>query len=228
MYVYGRDGSGNWSEKAYLKPDYVGFESGDSYWEYADYFGTDVALTGDGNTLVVGANGDDSDAQGVVNTGGTNSAAQNDNTRSSGAAYVYTRASGSWSREAYLKASNTGASEWFGTRVAVSPDGDTIAVGAPNEGSATTGVNEGGQSDDSIKPAGAVYVYENNGGAWSQRSYVKAPVIDQYDYFGRSVALSRDGNVLAIGAEGEASSASGIDGDRSKDDTPGAGAAYLY
>lgn len=233
VYVYTRNDSGNWSRQVYIKPDYVGPNAATcskTYcWEYADYFGTDVALTADGNTLVVGANGDDSDATGVKNTSGSEFSAAKDNSLvSAGAAYVYARSAGSWSRDAYIKASNTDANEWFGTRVAVSPDGDTIAVGAPDEGSATTGVNEGGQSDNSIENGGAVYVYDKDGGDWSQRSYVKAPVTDQYDYFGRSVALSRDGNVLAVGAQGEASGAFGIEADRTFNRTPAAGAAYLY
>jgi len=57
--------------------------------------------------------------------------------------------------QGYLKASNTGARDWFGYSVSLS--GDTLAVGAPGEDSAATGVN-GNQSDDSAEDSGAVYV----------------------------------------------------------------------
>jgi hypothetical protein len=49
-------------------------------------------------------------------------------------------------QQAYLKASNTDAWDWFGSSVAVS--GDTVVVGAFNEDSNATGVN-GDQSDNS-------------------------------------------------------------------------------
>ncbi len=49
-------------------------------------------------------------------------------------------------QQAYLKASNTGAGDSFGTSVAIS--GDTVVVGASGEASNATGVN-GNQGDDS-------------------------------------------------------------------------------
>ena len=76
---------------------------------------------------------------------------QADNSASdTGAAYVFTRTSGTWSQQAYLKASNTGAGDHFGTAVAIS--GDTVAVGASNEDSNATGVN-GDQADNSRSSA---------------------------------------------------------------------------
>ncbi len=52
----------------------------------------------------------------------------NNSAADSGAAYVFTRTGGVWSQQAYLKASNTDASDQFGLAVAVS--GDTVVVGA--------------------------------------------------------------------------------------------------
>ena len=77
----------------------------------ADYFGVSVAL--DADTLVIGAYGDD---YGV-------------DTTDSGAAYVFVRAAGVWSQQAYLKPSNTERFDSFGRAVSVS--GDTVVVGAP-------------------------------------------------------------------------------------------------
>ena len=65
-------------------------------------------------------------------------------------------APGSGRRQAYIKASNTDAGDWFGRSIALS--GDTLAVSAPHEDSAATGI-DGDQSDNSMTTAGAVYVF---------------------------------------------------------------------
>jgi len=57
----------------------------------------------------------------------------------SGAVYVFRRSGATWSQQAYVKASNTGASDQFGESVALSADG-TLAVGAPGESSAATSI----------------------------------------------------------------------------------------
>jgi hypothetical protein len=111
-------------------------------------FGSAVAVSGD--IVVVGAPYEDSSATGV-------SGNQNDNSASfSGAAYVFARSGSTWAQLAYLKASNTGASDWFGCAVAVS--GGSVVVGAHNEGSNATGVG-GNQADNSAAQAGATYVF---------------------------------------------------------------------
>ncbi len=110
--------------------------------------------------------------------------------------------------QGYLKASNTGAHDVFGFSVSVS--GDTLAVGAHYESSAATGVN-GNENDDSAPDSGAVYVFVRSGGEWTQQAYLKASNTGAEDNFGRSVSLS--GDTLAIGADGEDSSATGVDGD---------------
>ena len=57
-----------------------------------------------------------------------------------------------------MKASNTGAGDWFGYALALSADGNTLAVGARNEASSATGIG-GNQADNSVTSAGAVYLY---------------------------------------------------------------------
>ncbi|MCA3154152.1 MAG: hypothetical protein ING30_03810, partial [Burkholderiales bacterium] len=54
--------------------------------------------------------------------------------------------------------SNTGASDFFGYSVALSADGNTLAVGAAFEASNATGVN-GDQTNNSASASGAVYLY---------------------------------------------------------------------
>ena len=59
---------------------------------------------------------------------------------------------------AYLKASNTGAGDYFGRSIALSADGSTLAVGTSQEDSAATGIG-GDQLDNFASAAGAVYVF---------------------------------------------------------------------
>lgn len=183
--------------------------------EAGDYFGWDVAL--DGDTLAIGARYEDSAATGINKQGEDNEAA------GSGAVYVFRRVGTSWVQEAYIKASNTEQEDNFGWSVAL--DGDTLAVGARGEDSATTGVN-GLQDDNSAPDSGAVYVFRRAENVWSQESYIKASNINSEDNFGISVALDND--VLAVGAWREDSAATGVDGDQADDTAPSSGAVYIF
>ena len=117
------------AQQAYLKASNTGGPSpGQSS---GDLFGRSVAVSG--NTLVVGASLEDSNATGVNGNQSDNSA------QSSGAAYIFVRNGATWSQQAYLKASNADAYDSFGYSVAIS--GDTVVVGAINEASKATGVN---------------------------------------------------------------------------------------
>jgi hypothetical protein len=208
VYVYTRS-AGSWSQEAYVKASNTGA---------GDQFGSSVALSGDGNTLAVGAAMEDSSSTGINST-------PNELTSNAGAVYVYSRGAGSWSQEAYVKASNTGDSVGFGNPVALSGDGNTLAVGAAFESSSSTGINS--TPDESAMAAGAAYVYTRSAGSWSQQAYVKASNTEFFDMFGTSVALSGDGNTLAVGATNEASSATGING-MPDESAFAAGAVYVY
>ena len=104
---------------------------------------------------------------------GINGNENDDSAYNAGAVYVYSRSGGQWTRQAYVKASNTGAGDYFGSFVALSADGNTMAVAAHWESSAATGVN-GNQGDDSLPQAGAVYVFTRSGTTWTQQAYLKA------------------------------------------------------
>ena len=210
VYVFARDAMDRWSQQAYIKA--FNADAGDS-------FGVDVSLSADGNTLAVGAYAEDSN---TVDDPYNGSAPQ------AGAAYVFVRdPTDEWAQQAYIKASNVDASDYFGVSVALSDDGNTLAVGAYSEDGATIGVG-GNQADDSAPNAGAVYVLVRDlAGTWAHEEYVKASNTDAGDYFGISVALSADGDTLAVGADFESSSATDIDGDQNDDLAPGAGAVYV-
>jgi hypothetical protein len=156
----------------------------------------------------------------------------NNDAPSAGAVYVFSRDSaGGWgSVPAYVKASNTERFDNFGLSVALSGDGNTLAVGAIGEAS-QIGLTQG---DNGAKGSGAVYVYSRGvSGEWSDAFYIKASrtvptSIDVGDRFGWSVALSADGDTLAVGATGEGSNATGINGDQSDNSNAGAGAVYVF
>lgn len=210
VYIFSRE-SGAWLQQAYVKASNTG---------EGDWFGSAVALSANGNTLAVGAYGEDSSANGIDGDETDNSASN------SGAVYVFSREDGAWSQQAYVKASNTGTSDNFGYAVALSGDGDTLAVGAHLERSSATGIN-GDESDDSAFWSGAVYVFSREGGAWSQQAYVKASNTGADDEFGIAVALSGDGDTLAVGAYMEDSNTAVINGDEADDSAIDSGAVYV-
>ena len=192
--------------------------------------GTSIALSGDANTMAVGAPFESGGSRGVNGN-------QNDNSMyAAGAVYVYIRQGQSWTQQAYVKASNPGLNDHFGSSVALSRDGNTMAVAAHWEASSATGIN-GNQNDDSIPQAGAVYVFTRTGTTWTQQAYVKASNTGKADegntpgdgdQFGFSLALSGDGNTLAVGAITEDSGAQGINGNDKDDAAVSAGAVYVF
>jgi hypothetical protein len=189
-------------------------------------FGSPLALSADGNTLAAGAYTERSAATGV------NGDQADDMADNAGAVYVFMRAGATWSQQAYVKASNTDAGDLFGASVALSPSGDTLAVGAPSEGSSATGVNGDDADDANVSGTGAVYVFTRTGASWAQKAYVKPSnthrIPNQNFNFGISVALSSGGDSLAVGALTEESAATGIGGDQTDVTGGSAGAVYLY
>ena len=219
VYVFARNGS-VWDQQAYIKA---------SNTDAFDSFGISVSLSTDGNTLAVGATGEDSSAIGINGdqTDNTFTFANNPFADRAGAVYVFTRSGSEWEQQAYIKASNTDGSDAFGDSVSLSADGNTLAVGASSEASSATGVN-GDQNDNAAEDAGAVYVFRRMGSIWEQQAYIKASNADADDLFGNSVSLSADGNTLAVGALGEESNATGINGDQNDNSVDRAGVVYLY
>ena len=193
------------------------------------HIGNALAISGDGNTMAVGAPHESSAARGINGN-------QDDNSLyNSGAVYVYVRSGDDWTQQAYIKASNAGQSDMFGLSLSLSGDGNTLAVAAPWEASGATGVN-GDQNDNSIPQAGAVYVFARAGDTWSQYAYLKASNTGRKgagddiegDQFGFSVALSADGSTLAAGAVSEDSKTAGVNGVQADDSAFSSGAVYVF
>ncbi len=136
-----------------------------------DEFGYAVALSGDGNTALIGA---------YAKNVGSNTY--------QGAAYVFVRSGTTWSQQTTpsLLASDGAGSDLFGWSVALSADGDTALIGASgkssDKGAAYVFVRSGTTWSQQTTPS----LLANNGAA--------------NDLFGASVALSADGNTALIGA----------------------------
>jgi PGF-CTERM protein len=230
-YVFEKDG-GSWSRKTMLAAD-----DGES----ADSFGRAITVSNDGATAVVGASGDEEyrgaayvfgasggswsqqaklvaeDSAGdfvgsslsVSNDGSTVvvGAPQDDdpNGQQAGSAYVFERSSGSWSQGAKLAAEDGGREDQFGGAVSLSGDGTTALVGA----SAANNANG--------EYAGSAYVFQRDGGSWSQQVKLLADDGDDFDSFATSVALNGAGTLAVFGAGGDTN-------DRGEE----AGSAYVF
>lgn len=221
-YVFSRDGAGVWTERQKL----TAFDGAPG-----DYFGASLAVNG--NSIVVGARGDDGSGT-LLDVG---------------AAYVFTSdSSGVWSLQQKLSAPSSSESDGFGGQVDVEADTAVIAASGADAAYVFTRDSTGtwaqrqtlspadatgngfGKSvslngdyavigafldDQSAVNAGAAYVFgRNSAGVWSQQQKLVAGDAADGDYFGFSVDL--DGTELVVGA-------GGVD-----DNGTDAGAVYLF
>jgi hypothetical protein len=210
VYVYRRNGN-RWKRDAYIKASNPDAE---------DRFGRGVALSRDGNTLVVGAVGEDSGSAGIDGD------QQDNGVPSAGAIYVFRHKNDAWVQEAYIKAPDTGEFDYLGGSLELSDDGDTLAAYFSDDSS--VGGIDGDPTDNSIEDSGAVLVFRFDGAAWYQQAYIKAISPEAYDSFGSTVDLDGDGNTLAVGVYGEDSIATGIDGDFGDNSALESGAVYVF
>ncbi|MDI9320777.1 MAG: FG-GAP repeat protein, partial [Phycisphaerales bacterium] len=208
VYIYTRSDT-TWSFSAYIKA---------SNTSSFDYFGYNLSLSSDGTTLAVGAWREAGSGKGI-------NPASNDSASFAGAVYTYTRSDTTWSFRAYIKASNTGADDAFGSSVSLSGDGTTLAVGARYEAGSGKGINPADNNSASV--AGAVYIYTRSDTTWSFSDYIKASNTDDGDAFGTSLTLSSDGTILAVGAYDEDGSGRGIN-PADNNLSGSSGAAYLF
>ncbi|WP_373999044.1 hypothetical protein [Bdellovibrio bacteriovorus] len=197
-YVFTRSGT-VWSQQQKLVGGGVNARNAD------DYFGRSVAI--DGDTLVVGANGQDFDADGTAGSSVT----------SAGAAYVFTRSGTVWSQQQKLVASGTNARRMldsFGFKLSIV--GDTIVVGAYGQESNEAGV-------DPFSDAGAAYVFTRSGTLWTQQQKLVGFGVNGRrpdDQF--SMGLAMAGDIIVAGANKQDFDADGMN---ASNDT---GAVYVF
>lgn len=182
-----------------------------------DVFGASVAISGDGNTMVIGAPGEDGGGAGVNADQGSNSFSD------AGAVYVFERVGEEWVQEAYIKPSSPSVEGGFGGvpsmeggfgGVDISDDGSTLVVGACGD-------------DLVAENSGAVYVFGRDREGWTERAIVKASNAGVDD---RTcvVALAGDGKTLAVGSVFEGGPGQGINVPGQSDDSPESGAVYVF
>jgi hypothetical protein len=134
--------------------------------------GCSISLSADGNTAVIGGNRDNN---------------------AIGAAWIFVREGNVWTQQG-SKLIGTGNFDGMvqqGISVAISADGNTVAVGANQD----------------FNNKGAVWVYKRNASTWTQEGskLVGSGAIAESQQ-GSSVALSADGNTLLVGAHGDQAS----------------------
>ncbi len=123
VYVFTRN-AGNWSQQAYIKASNTGEAARGNEFGDGDQFGFSLTLSDDGDTLAVSAITEDGAAAGINGNQSDNSEA------SAGAVYVFSRAGGEWTQQAYVKPTNPGGGDMFGYSVSLTADGNTLAVGS--------------------------------------------------------------------------------------------------
>lgn len=132
-----------------------------------DWFGTAVSMSANGLILAIGADGHD---------GG-------------GALSGLVRIQ-EWSGSAWVQKGSDiegeSAQDRFGSAVSIAADGNTVAIGAYNNG-------------DSLVGAGHVRVYSWGGSSWTQKGLdIRGEAAG--DGSGNSVSMNSDGSVVAVGA----------------------------
>ncbi|NIM40496.1 MAG: hypothetical protein GTN84_05750 [Hydrogenophaga sp.] len=136
-----------------------------------------------------------------------------------GAAYVYRRQGDRWLFERHLQGSELGPNDQFGHSLALSGDGRTLAVGAPTDD---------GPADSRLDD-GAVYVFTESNGLWTETLLLRDGSGAQEEWFGASLTLNADGTVLAVGSAYNNASGLGVHALPIDDvNAPGSGAVYLY
>ena len=227
VYVFTRSGD-SWSQQAYVKASNTGraASEGELIGD-GDQFGLSLALSGDGNTMAVGASTEDSAATGI------NGDQTDDSATSAGAVYLFSRTGNTWTQQAYVKGANTGAADLFGYGVGLSDDGNTLVAAGYDEDGAGRGVNPD-PADGGANGSGAIYVFSRTGTTWRQDAYLKGSRSEGNDALGYSVAISGDGSTIVAGAGDESCLVGGInpagcDMDKPEDASGGsAGAAYVW
>ncbi|MGD0454109.1 MAG: IPT/TIG domain-containing protein [Solirubrobacteraceae bacterium] len=133
----------------------------------AGRFGFSVALSGDGDTALIGGEGDDG---------------------SVGAAWPFTRSGSTWTAQGQKLTGRTGGNQaFFGYSVALSSDGDTALVGGHD-----------------YEDVGAAWPFTRSRSSWSQSGEQLAGGGEiGFGAFGSSVALSSGGDTALIGGQGD-------------------------
>ena len=154
-WIFTRDASDTWSQQAKLTGTNVG--------GFNPQQGNAVSLSDDGTTAIVG-----------VPTA----------TPAGGALIFHRAADGTWTQQGNMLTGDAGQNALPGSSVAISGDGQTALVGAPNN----------------LKNPSGAFVYTLVNGVWTQQGgMLTGPVTAAPVDLTNFVSLSRDGNLAVIG-----------------------------
>jgi hypothetical protein len=165
-----------------------------------DRFGYRLAFDQSGETLAVAAPGDGSDE---TDTTGTQ---DNRTLLYSGAVYIFKpSADGSWRQQAFVKARGAAELDSFSVHIGLSRDGKVL-MGLARGGAANApGINRNHAPDRTVPPpafsnqGGAVYVFELEDGAWTERAAVIPPFTQAILFQDVGLAVNDDGHTFSIG-----------------------------
>ncbi|MBU2885649.1 FG-GAP repeat protein [Gilvimarinus agarilyticus] len=196
-----------------------------------DEFGLSLALSGNGKVLAIAAPYEDSNYQNLTTRSTIESLVFDptlETEQDSGAVYLLQNTNEQWEYQAFIKAARPDENDLFGWHMSLNNSGNLLAIGSPRDDSEAVGISDG-WDNSSAPAAGAVGVYRNDeAGEWAMINYIKASNTDANDTFGRSVALSSDGHLMAVSATGEDSRATTPQGNQGDDTGENAGAVYIY
>ena len=169
------DNNGNLKVYQYINNNWIQLGSTLYGAAFNDMFGVACSLSGDGNSLIVGANGNDENGIG------------------SGEYKVYSWNGNSWIQKGSDINGEAAYDGGSAKNVTISSDGNCIAIGSPQP---------------ALPGTGKVRVFQWNGTTWIQKgiTFYGANI---YDFFGTSVSLNGNGNILTIGASQEGNSGNG-------------------
>lgn len=112
-----------------------------------------------------------------------------DPTSDSGASYVFVRSTTTWTQQKKLTISDKTRSDYMGSSVALTPDGNLALIGVPGK---------------NLVPklhVGAAYLFRRTGTAWSEQGKMFATDPEEDDYLGNSAAISSDGSTAIVGSD---------------------------
>lgn len=103
-----------------------------------------------------------------------------------GAVYIYKYQNGVWVESTILTALDAANSDYFGQAVDLSSDGTRIAVAAFYD-------------DEVAYNTGSIYMFHDNGSAWTQVNKLIVNDPEANDSLGYSIVISADGNTMVAG-----------------------------
>lgn len=132
-------------------------------------FGYSVSISSEGGYIAIGAYGMDS-SRGVV--------------------YIFTGSGAAWMQEANIYASDRATSDFYGMKVAITANGNSVIVGARGD-------------DDMGSTSGSAYIHVRNGTIWTQQAKITATNGTSSSVFGAALDITDAGDTVLVGAYGK-------------------------